>query len=256
MSIHVAFGNALAELWLRDGIGVDKPLHLAHDVAAAFARGGDGVRTASALLTESGVRAEWNRILADKRSRALASRIRPLATEPLLDVLSGDGSICEALAEGGLARLAATERPGDYAHYGASRLPAGARFEPYSDDLDLRSFQASTALVCAVLHHEKDPARLLDKLAQAGIPRWIVIENCITPEFPPAFHVFADVFFNTCLNDIGVHCGDEHRTLAGWRELLGTYGTVTVAAESFMAPGIPFPYSLLVVERLPELAHP
>jgi hypothetical protein len=249
MSIHVAFGNALAELWLRDGIGVDEPLPLAHAVATAFARGGDGVRTASTLLTESGVRAEWNRVLAGTRSRALASRIRPLATEPLLDVLSGDGSICDALAAGGLTRLAATERAGDYAHYGASRLPAGARFEPYSDDLDLRSFQASTALVCAVLHHEREPARLLDKLAQADIPRWIVIENCITPQFSPEFHVFADRFFNTCLNDIGVHCGDEHRTLDEWREMLSAYGTVTVAAEAFDVPGIPFPYSLLVVKR-------
>lgn len=249
MPVEEAFGRALAEMWLRDGIQIEEPFTLAHAVAVTFARGASGPAEAGALLARSGVRAQWNRVLCHDRSRVLASRIGPLVAEPLLDVLAGDGSICEALSAAGFTRLSATERRGEYDNYGETRLPAHVEFQPFSEDMDLAPFGASTALVSAVLHHERAPSRLLDALAHADIPRWIVVENCITPEFSPEFHAFADRFFNTCLNDIGVHCGDEHRALTEWVALLAAYGTVTVVAESFAVPGIPFPYSLLVVDR-------
>jgi hypothetical protein len=250
MPVEEEFSRALAQLWMRDGIVVDDALALATTVTAMFADGADGQRAAAALLKESGIRAQWNLTLSRDRARALASRIRPLTTEPLLDLLSGDGSICEALSELGVARLSATERSHDYAGYGDSRLPGHVQFEPFSIDLDLSRFNASTALVSTVLHHEPEPIRLLDSLARSGIPRWIVIENCITAEFTGPFHEFADRFFNTCLNDIGIHCGQEHRSLTEWSDLLKTYGTVTVVADSFSVPGIPFPYSILVVNPL------
>lgn len=247
MKVEEAFARALAELWARDGIEVAEPLALAGAVATTFAAGDE--RAAAALLDRSGVRAQWNRVLCRDRSRELAARIHPHVAEPLLDVLAGDGSVCEALSALGVDRMAATERSSDYEEYGESRLPPRVHFEPFSDDLDLGQFKASTALLSAVLHHEPVPLHLLDALARAPIPRWIVIENCVTRKYSPDFHAFADRFFNTCLNDIGIHCGDQHRTLDEWVGVLQAYGSVTVVTDAFEVPGIPFPYSLLVVRR-------
>jgi hypothetical protein len=248
MSVPESFTRALAELWVRDRIDVDEPLALAGDVVTLFANGGDDARAATALLTRSGVRAQWNDRLRRDRARALAARIQPLVAEPMLDVLAGDGSVCDALRALGVGALTATERTGDYAAYGAS-WPAQVPFTPFSDSMDLSQFNASTALISTVLHHENDPRRLLDALARAPIARWIVVENCVTAEYSRAFHEFADRFFNTCLNEIGIHCGEEHRTLDDWSRQLELYGAVTVVADSFPVPGIPFPYSLLVVQR-------
>jgi len=244
--VSQAFGRALAELWGRDGIVVEEPAALAGAVAASFAAGEEGAKTAADLLVRSGVRARWNDVLRQDRSRALAARIRPLIAGRLLDVLSGDGSICRALSDLGVGALSATERSGDYTE---SVLPAHVPFVAFSDDLDLAQFNASTALLSTVLHHEPDPVRLLEALAQAGIPRWIVVENCVTPQFSRRFHKLADRFFNTCLNECGIHCVDQHRTLDEWANLLSRFGRVSVVDESFTVPGIPFPYSLLVVGR-------
>ena len=244
MTAEENFGRALAALWTRDGIEVDDPRGLATAVAAAFADANGGAAAAAVLMDSAGVRAQWNRVLREGRARALAARIHPLVAEPLLDLLSGDGSVCEALAASGIASMSATERSGDYAEW---RLPPHVRFEPFVDGLDLSQFSASTALVSAVLHHEPDPTRLLDALAAARIPRWVIVENCVTPAFTRPFHELVDRFFNTCLNEFGVHCGNEHRTLDEWVALLGRYGEVTIATDYFAIPGIPFPYSLLVV---------
>ena len=246
MLVHEAFGRALAELWMRDEVLTHEPGVLAERVAASFASGEAGVRAASELLVRSGVRARWNETLRCDRAAALAARIRPLVAEPLLDVLTGDGSICRALSDLGVARLAATERCGEYPE---SCLPPDVLFRPFDDEMDLGQFGASTALLSTVLHHEPDPVRLLDALARTDIPRWIVVENCVTPEFSRSFHQVADQFFNTCLNEFGVHCGDEHRTIGEWTELLARYGAVAVIDGAFTVPGIPFPYSLLVVNR-------
>jgi hypothetical protein len=245
-SVAHAFARTLVDLWTRDGIAVEAPVAVAERVTALFAAGGGDVEKATALLERTGVRAQWNDALRRNRAAALADRIRPLVTEPLLDVLAGDGSVCRALADLGVKEIAATERCGDYAE---SVLPPRATFRPFRGDLDLAQFHASTALVSTVLHHEPDPIPLLNALAQAKIPQWIVVENCITPAFSRPFHEFADRFFNTCLNEFGAPCGDEHRTLAEWERLLGRYGSVTIVDESFTVPGIPFPYSLLIVTR-------
>jgi hypothetical protein len=246
LSVHASFGCALKRLWLRDGIVVDDPDALADTVAASFAKGHDDARAASELLRRSGVSAQWNKILRTDRAVALATRIRPLITEPLLDVLSGDGSICRALSDLGVASLAATERSGDYSE---SVRPSHVPFEPFADDLDLAQFGAATALLSTVLHHEPDPVRLLDALAHSRIPRWIVVENCVTAQFSRPFHQFADQFFNRCLNEFGCQCVEQHRTLDEWVEMLTAYGSVAVINEAFTVPGIPFPYSLLVVSR-------
>ena len=243
-SVPRAFGRAMAELWARDGIGVEEPGAIAETVAVSFAAGEDRARSASDLLIRSGIRARWNDVLRHRRAAALAERIRPFVAEPLLDVLAGDGSICGALADRGVARLTATERAGAYAE---SSLPPAIAFQPFADDLDFAQFGASTALLSTVLHHEPDPIRLLDTLARAAIPRWIVVENCVTEEYSRTFHQFADRFFNSCLNDFDVACVEQHRTLVEWSELLARYGRVTIADESFTVPGIPFPYSLLIV---------
>lgn len=244
MSIHGSFGQALAQLWARDGIVIEDACTLADKVAASFATGDVGVRTATELLIRSGVRARWNEVLRHDRAAALAKRIYPFVTEPLLDVLTGDGSVCRALSDLGVTGMAATERSGDYAE---SVLPPHVAFRAFPANFDLSQFDASTALLSAVLHHEPEPTRLLDALANTSIARWIVVENCVTQEFSRPFHEFADLFFNNCLNEFGVHCGDQHRTLAEWTDLLALYGTVDVVHEEFSVPGIPFPYSLLVV---------
>lgn len=244
MSAHQAFARSVAQLWARDGIAGEEAASLADSVTAAFALGGASVRVASEMLSRSGVRDKWNDVLRHDRAAALAAKIAPFATGPVLDVLSGDGSVCRALAELGVTGLAATERIGGYAE---SVLPPSVPFVPFSDDLDLGQFHARTAVISAVLHHEADPVRLLDSVARANIPRWVVIENCVTAECSRDFHQFADMFFNNCLNDFDVHCGDEHRALDEWTDLLSRYGNVEIVEDFFSAPGIPFPYSLLVV---------
>jgi hypothetical protein len=245
-AVPAAFGRALARLWLRDGIAGDDAGALAGAVAADFAAGGVGAKQAAALLIRTGIRDRWNAVLRRGRAAALAARIRPLLAGPLVDVLAGDGSVVAALSDLGVSDLSATERVGDY---GDSFLPAHARFRPFTDDIDLDQFGASTALLSTVLHHEPDPGRLLDSLARTSISTWIVVENCVTPEFTRPFHRFADEFFNRCLNEFGLHCVDEHRTLAEWTHWLAAYGSVEVADPAFTVPGIPFPYSTLVVRR-------
>ena len=243
-SVPRAFARAIAELWARDGIAADEPDALAEAVAVSFAAGEDRARTAADLLIRSGIRAQWNDVLHRRRAAALAARIRPLVAEPLLDVLAGDGSVCRALSELGVARLAATERTGAYAE---SALPPAIAFRPFTEHLDFAQFGASTALLSTVLHHEADPIRLLDALAGAAVPRWIVVENCVTEQYSRPFHRFADRFFNNCLNAFDVPCVEQHRTLEEWTDLLARYGTVTVVDAAFIVPGIPFPYSLLTV---------
>ena len=238
------FGRALAELWARDGIVADGRDALAQSVAASFASGNEGIKAATEMLGHSSVRAQWNAILRRERAAALAERIRPLVSGVLVDVLSGDGSVCRALSDLGVGPLSATERIGDYPE---SVLPGHVSFRPFDDNLDLAEFGASTALVSTVLHHERDPRRLLDALT--SIPRWIVVENCVTPRFSREFHRWTDVFFNACLNEFGVGCVEQHRTLDEWTQLLASYGTVSIIDEAFTVPGIPFPYSLLVVTR-------
>jgi hypothetical protein len=246
MALPERFGRALVQLWARDGIVADDREGLARMVANAFASGDDGVRAASQMLARSGVAAQWNAILRRDRASALAARIRPLLDGTLLDVLAGDGSVCRALSDLGVAGLSATERTGDYVE---SVLPSHVTFKPFPRTLDLTEFDASTGLLSAVLHHEPDPVALLDALARTNIQRWIVVENCVTPEFSRPFHEFADRFFNTCLNQFGVHCVEQHRTLDEWTTLLSAYGTVSVVERDFTAPGIPFPYSLLLIGR-------
>jgi len=244
VSVPRAFARAMAEMWVRDGIAVGEPGAFAATVTESFAAGADSAKAASALLRGSGVRARWNDVLRRDRAAALAARIRPFLAEPLLDVLAGDGSVCRALSDLGIARLAATERTGAYAE---SALPAATDFRPFAEDVDLSQFGASTALLSTVLHHEPDPVRLLDAVARAAVPRWIVVENCVTAEYSRPFHQFADRFFNNCLNEFGVDCVEQHRTLDEWVDLLARYGSVTIADAAFTVPGIPFPYSLLVV---------
>jgi len=245
-SVITAFAQSLAQLWARDGIASGDVSSLALTVTESFAAGEDGVLAASALMAQSGVRDRWNETLRHDRADALARRIIPLLDGSVLDVLSGDGSVCRALSAIGIATLSATERIGDY---GESVLPSHVDFHPFTTDLNFSQFGASTALLSAVLHHETNPAHLLDALAAADIPRWIVIENCVTAQFSRSFHQFADQFFNTCLNECGIDCVEQHRTLDEWTDLLSAYGTTCVIESDFAVPGIPFPYSLLVVDR-------
>lgn len=240
------FARAMQHVWMRDGIVATDACDIAAAVATSFAAGGAGARSASQLLQSTGIRPRWNAILRDERAAVLAGRIRPLVHGRLLDVLSGDGSICRALTALDLTDLAATERRG---HYPDSHLPTGVDFHAFEEDADLSHARASTALLSTVLHHERDPLRLLDALASTPIRRWIVIENCVTPEFSPAFHRFADQFFNHCLNEFGSDCVEQHRTLDEWSAVLTRYGAVSIVDAAFTVPGIPFPYSLMVVNR-------
>jgi hypothetical protein len=240
------FEERMLDIWRRGAFKVTDPAGMSRLVRLLL--GAEGFEPTARLLAESGVRAEWNRVFAEKRSEFVASWLAEYLTGPVLDVLGGDFTVLQALLRHGLdagsvtgcERLAAY--PTDW-----SELP----FPVYdlSADLSLPDGSYGTVLLCTVLHHEPEVRPLLDAVARTGAGRWVIVENCLDADNSEDFHLYVDEFFNRCLNTFDVPCVPQHRTAAQWRDLLDDYGTVTVEEDRSSVPGMPFPYTLFVVEQ-------
>ena len=240
------FEERMRQIWQRDAFDVADPDGTARLVRLLLGREGFGAT--SSVLARSGVRAEWNRVFARQRSRFLADWLHPYLIVPVLDVLGGDFTVLRALVDNGLSPRSTLgcERSDAY-ETDWSGLPFPVRDVPA--DLCLPAGPHGTALVCTVLHHEPDVRALLDAIDRTDAVRWVVVENCLDPQNSESFHLYVDEFFNHCLNTFNVPCVPQHRSAEDWRELLGRYGVVTVEETRADVPGMPFPYTLFVVDR-------
>lgn len=234
------FAGRMALVFERD-LHRAEAAELATSIGAALAEEGPSSKTGRRLLRESGVRDTWNRVFAEQRSAAVAAAIRPHVRGRVVDLLAGDATVAAALRELGCRDISCWERRGAYPE--PPRLPVS----PFEELLTVRP-AADTVLMVTVLHHEKSAPELLDQARELGARRWVVVENCVSETVSDHLHEFADIFFNTCLNEFDVDCTTEHRTLEAWCELLGGHGTVAHAGDLGRVPGMPFPYELIVVD--------
>jgi hypothetical protein len=240
------FEERMLDIWRRGAFRVPEPERIARRVRTLLSTEGFGL--ASRVLVESGVRAEWNRVFAEERSEFVGAWLAPYATGAVLDVLGGDFTVLRALLrhkrDGGA--VTGCERATAYDN-DWSQLP----FPVYDVPADLRlpAGEYDSVLICTVLHHEPDVRSLLDAVARTGARRWVVVENCLDADNDEDFHLYVDQFFNRCLNTFDVPCVTQHRTAAQWCELLAEYGTVTVEEHRRGVPGMPFPYTLFLVEQ-------
>jgi hypothetical protein len=235
----------LLHVWRRDEMRVADPDGLARLIRLLLR---DGLQPAAEVLDHTGIRAQWNQVFAEKRSRFVASWVAGHLRAPVLDVLGGDFTLLAALTEHGFTadQLTGCERAGAY-ETDWSALPFTVHDVP--EDVSLPPGQYGSVLVSTVLHHEPDLERLLEAICRTGARRWVVVENCLDAENDEAFHRYVDEFFNRCLNTFDVACTTQHRTAAQWRRLLGEFGTLTFEETRHEVPGMPFPYTLFVVDR-------
>lgn len=239
------FEERLRMVWRRDGIEVGDFDGTARLIRLLIEQQGPESPAAAEVLRTTGIRRQWNEVFARQRSAVVVQWLLPLVQCPLLDVLAGDFTLTRQLHAAG-ATVVATERKDAY-EVTWSQQPF-----PVVDHTELGSLTAEgtvSALLCAVLHHEPNPAELLDQLDGFGHARWIVVENCVDDDNTDEFHLLVDRFFNGCLNQFDVPCVPEHRTREQWSQLLGRYGTVSTIDTRRDVPGIPFPYDLFVVDR-------
>ncbi|BBA95577.1 hypothetical protein RVR_487 [Actinacidiphila reveromycinica] len=240
------FEERMTDIWRRGGFDVPDPAGTARLVRLLLDREGFG--PTATVLSDSGVRAEWNRVFAEERSDFLARWLGEHLHGPLLDVLGGDFTVGRALLRHGLASQALTGCERSYAYETDwSQLPFPVHDVP--PDLALPAGPYACLLMSTVLHHEPDVVALLDAAAELDAERWVVVENCLDADNDEDFHLYVDEFFNRCLNTFEVPCVPQHRTVDGWRDLLGHYGTVTAEQVRRDVPGMPFPYTLFVVDR-------
>ncbi|MEU3563668.1 hypothetical protein [Kitasatospora sp. NPDC006786] len=240
------FEERMLGVWERGDFEVTDRLGMARLIHLLLKR--EGFATAASVLAQSGVRREWNRVLSQERSAFLASWLRSYLQVPVLDVLGGDFSVLRALVAAGLPAdgVAGCERPDAYQVDWATQPFQVHRVKP---GVVLPPGPFRSLLISTVLHHEPDPGRLLEAAARTGARRWVVVENCVDGANSEAFHLFVDQFFNRCLNNFDVPCVEQHRTVEQWREVLGGYGKVVHEETRTDVPGMPFPYTLLVVDR-------
>lgn len=238
----------MRHLWERDGFRVPDQDDITRLLGRLLAEEGPGSPAAAAVLERCGGRREWNRVFASDRARAVARRASSHLRPPVLDVLGGDFTVLRALIDNGLDAGACIgcERQAAY-RVNWAQLPFPVY--PVPDPVTLPQAQYRTAFVSTVLHHEPHLDELLGVLAAGPAQRWVVIENAVDTENTEEFHLFVDEFFNRCLNTFDVACVPEHRTVAGWQELLGEYGRVRLADVMEEVPGMPFPYQMFVVDR-------
>lgn len=240
------FEQRLQWVWKRDGFAPadrDRLARLLRIVIADL-----GFRPASDLLHLAGVRTWWNAVFARQRSAFIADWVLAHLKPPVLDVLGGDFTVLRALLTRGLnpEQVVGCER--SYA-YDLQWSEFDFPVHPVPEDLTLPDVAAYTLLISTVLHHEPEPERLLQAAAVLAAPRWVVIENCVDGDNDAQFHLFVDEFFNRCLNNFEVPCVAQHRTASQWQELLGRYGSVTHIETRQEVPGMPFPYTVFVVDR-------
>jgi hypothetical protein len=246
--VAALFQRRMRRIWERDGFRVPDQDDITRLLGRLLAEDGPASPAGAAVLERCGGRREWNRVFASDRARAVARWAGPHLRPPVLDVLGGDFTVLRALIDNGLDAGACIgcERQAAYQEKWA-QLP----FPVYSvpDPVTLPKAQYRTAFVSTVLHHEPDLEQLLGALAAGPAQRWVVIENAVDAENTEEFHLFVDEFFNRCLNTFDVPCVRQHRTVAGWQELLGEYGRVRLADVMEEVPAMPFPYQMFVVDR-------
>lgn len=242
------FQRRIRDVWERDGFRMRNPEDVISLLGLFLTAEGPSSPNGARLLEMSGGRREWNRVFATDRPKALAHWAGPYLMPPVLDVLGGEFTVLKALASDSqpAGAFIGCERPSAY-DTNWSGLPFPVY--PVPDPVALPRVQYRTAFVSTVLHHEPDPERLLAALAAGPAERWVVIENAVDTENSEDFHLFVDVFFNSCLNKFDVPCVAQHRSVAEWQELLGKYGRVTLAKVMRQVPGMPFPYQMFVVDR-------
>jgi hypothetical protein len=242
------FEDRLATLWARDAIVVDDAAGTARLVRQLIQDDGTDSPAAARVLADTGVRWQWNARLATDRASCLAEWLVPHVTPPVVDVLGGDFTVLSALVAAGLAadRVVGCERIAAY-DINVASLPFPCH--DLGDGLAVPDAAGGTALLSTVLHHESSPEALLGAVALTRTRRWLVVENCLDERNGPEFHLLIDEFFNRCLNHFDVPCVTQHRTAKAWRSLLSRYGSVSYEAERVDVPGIPFPYTLFIVDR-------
>lgn len=240
------FEERMCDIWRRGRFKLDDPAGTCRRVRVLLETEGFG--SASAELAQSGARENWNRVFAEVRSQFLADWLLPHLQGQVLDVLGGDFTVLRALVAQGLpaAKAVGCERRNAY-DVDWPAMP----FAVHDFDLGrgLPAASADTYLVCTVLHHEPDLDAFLATLDRGGARRWVVVENCVDDANSEEFHLYVDEFFNKCLNSFDVPCVPQHRTAQTWRNLLGAYGQVTHTETRGDVPGMPFPYTLFVIDR-------
>lgn len=201
---------------------------------------------ARAMLRESGIRDRWNHGFAVDRASAVTEWLHGWIPDEgrVLDLLAGDCRLTARLAERLGRGILGVDRAGCYADVVSHPL---VEYRDVAEGAELP--RAATVLLCAVLHHEEDPARLRDLALTSRASRYVVVENCVDERFGGDFHLLMDLFYNRCLNDFGSACTREHRTLDEWSELLAPLGELVHRDELPVVPGLPFPYQLMVFER-------
>lgn len=194
-------------------------------------------------LEEGGARALWNRRLSVDRASRLSAAVAPYLDGATIDILCGDGSVSRRLAA--THPLAMTERLVNYSE--ARAMGDVEDFAEFRRRAKPRSFD--TALLCTVLHHEYDPHHLLDFACWVARHRVVIVENTVTENDPPDFHLLIDLFFNQCLNQTTLQSPATHGTCEFWIGLGSRYGHSRWAESLRRAPGVPLVHDIVVIDR-------
>ncbi|HZM75047.1 MAG TPA: hypothetical protein VFC19_04935 [Candidatus Limnocylindrales bacterium] len=240
------FEQRMRDIWRRDRFVLDDPTGTCRRIRVLLECEGFG--SAATLLAKSGAREDWNRVFAEERSQFIADWLLPYLEGQVLDVLGGDFTVLRALVAKGLSatQTVGCERRNAYA-VDWSALPFPVR--DFDLSLGLPIGFVDTYLICTVLHHEPDLDAFFAILDRGSACRWVVVENCVDDANSEAFHLYVDEFFNKCLNSFDVPCVPQHRTAESWRDLLGAFGRVIHTETRSDVPGMPFPYTLFVIDR-------
>lgn len=198
-------------------------------------------------LKETGIGKRWNYILDQRRSEYLAKKIMNLLPEEnpvILDILSGTGTVAEALRDLGCTVIE-TDR---LSHY--PKLSGSKKVLDLEEDWgQVSKISADVVLVLTSLHHESNLNQFIGKLATLKTKRFIIIENLRTEETEYDLHSRMDWFFNRCLNSFGAECPGWYWSREQWEILLGSLGNVQWKYTMDDVPGIPFTYDLFDIKR-------
>jgi hypothetical protein len=246
------FESAMLNLFLNEKYSLAEPHYTAKDIRTRVENEYRDWIGGKKALEETLVRKYWNSTLSIDRSKFLSDVISEFIIYPTLDLFAGDCSVTRRIKESNPKGLIfASERMEDYP---TIQLFSNIPFIPYNkEDIRHVSHSINTVILSAVLHHELAPESLLKELFSLNIKRFIILENCLTEKYDSEFHEFMDEFFNKCLNEFNCDCTTNHKTVGEWKNLFNRYGDVIVIKDCLSVPGIPFPYTLFVVEN--EQSH-
>ncbi|WP_280457735.1 hypothetical protein [Nocardia carnea] len=238
---------------LTEGDIIENPHTAAVKLRTLVEERGIQSREAREYLANSGIRKKWNTLFATDRAQVLGRWISPWLRDyqPAADVMAGDCILTGEIADLLGADIIAFEHLG---HYPEIRGHSRVRPVDLHGDLETMAnwgirLSASSALLCAVLHHEEEPEALLRYTLKTGIRRIIVVENCVDTHNTSEFHHLMDMFFNRCLNDFGSSCTRQHRTQSDWISLVENIGLRLVFTDELQTvPALPFPHQLMIFD--------